>query len=54
MARTTHHYRPGSLGVLGCALRSYLRFRAVVCGDKVEALLAAPSAKYKQATPENS
>jgi integrase/recombinase XerD len=41
MARTTHHYRPGSLGVLGCALRSYLRFRAVVCGDKVEALLAA-------------
>jgi integrase len=41
MARPSHHYRPGSLGVLGCALRSYLRFRAVICGDKVDALLAA-------------
>ena len=41
MVRPTNHYRPGSLGVLGCALRSYLRFRAVICGDKVEALLAA-------------
>ena len=41
MVRPTNHYRPGSLGVLGSALRSYLRFRAVIFGDKVEALLAA-------------
>ena len=41
LARPTNHYRPGSLGVLGSALRSYLRFRAAIFGDKVEALLAA-------------
>jgi integrase/recombinase XerD len=34
-------YRPGTLNVLGDALRSYFRFRAVTCGDNVEALLAA-------------
>ena len=41
MVRPTNHYRPGTLGVLGCALRSYLRFRAVIFGDRVEALVAA-------------
>jgi integrase/recombinase XerD len=41
IVRPTSHYRTGTLGVLGSALRSYLRFRAVSCGDKVEALLAA-------------
>lgn len=41
MVRPTNHYRPGTLGVLGCTLRSYLRFRAVSCGDRVESLLAA-------------
>jgi integrase/recombinase XerD len=41
IVRPTNHYRTGTLGVLGSALRSYLRFRAVSCGDKVEALLTA-------------
>jgi integrase len=41
MVQPTKQYRPGTLGVLGCALRSYLRFRAVSCGDRVESLLAA-------------
>jgi integrase len=41
MVRPTNRYRPGTLGVIGCALRSYLRFRAVICSDMVEALLAA-------------
>jgi len=41
IVRPTNRYRTGTLGVLGSALRSYLRFRAVSCGDKVEALLAA-------------
>jgi integrase/recombinase XerD len=41
IVRPTSHYRTGTLGVLASALRSYLRFRAVSCGDKVEALLAA-------------
>lgn len=34
-------YMPGTAGVRGSALRSYLRFRAARCGDRVEALLAA-------------
>ena len=34
-------YTPGAAGVRGGALRSYLRFRAARCGDRVEALLAA-------------
>jgi site-specific recombinase XerD len=34
-------YTPGTLGVRGCALRSYLRFRAVQCADRVDALIAA-------------
>jgi site-specific recombinase XerD len=34
-------YTPESAGVCGSALRSYLRFRAARCGDRVEALLAA-------------
>jgi hypothetical protein len=38
IVRPPNHYRTGSLGVLGSALRSYLRLRAVSCGDKVEAL----------------
>ncbi len=41
IVQPTNHYRTGTLNVLGGALRSYLRFRAVSCGDKVEALLAA-------------
>ena len=34
-------YTPGSAGVRGCALRSYLRFRAARCGNRVEPLIAA-------------
>ena len=34
-------YTPGTVGVRGCALRSYLRFRAVRCADRVDALIAA-------------
>lgn len=34
-------YTPGTSGVRGCALRSYLRFRAVHCADRVDALIAA-------------
>ena len=34
-------YTPGTVGVRGGALRSYLRFRAARCGDRVEVLLAA-------------
>jgi len=41
IARPIRDYRPGTLNVLGGAVRSYLRFRAVVRGDKVESLLAA-------------
>lgn len=41
MSRPEKRYSPGSLRVLGGALRSYLRFRAVSYGDRVDALLAA-------------
>ena len=41
MVQPTDRYRPGTLQALGSALRSYLRFRAVNCGNRVEALLAA-------------
>jgi integrase/recombinase XerD len=41
MVRPTNRYSPGTAGVLGSALRSYLRFRALSCGDRVEALVAA-------------
>ena len=34
-------YTPGTLGVRGSALRSYLRFRAARCADRVDALIAA-------------
>jgi integrase/recombinase XerD len=34
-------YTPGTAGVRGGALRSYLRFRAVRCADRVDALIAA-------------
>jgi integrase/recombinase XerD len=41
MTRPTNHYSPGTAQVLGCALRSYLRFRSLTCGDSVEPLVAA-------------
>jgi site-specific recombinase XerD len=41
MVRPTNHYSPGTAGVLGSALRSYLRFRALSCEDRVETLVAA-------------
>ncbi len=41
MVRPTNHYSPGTAGVLGTALRSYLRFRALTDGDRVETLVAA-------------
>lgn len=41
MVQPANRYRPGTLQVLGSALRSYLRFRAVNYGDRVEALVAA-------------
>lgn len=34
-------YTPGTLGVRGSALRSYLRFRAARCADRVDGLIAA-------------
>ncbi len=38
-------YRPGTAQVVACAIRSYMRFRALQHGDSVESLLAAvPSA----------
>ena len=40
-------YRPGTAQVVACAVRSYLRFRAVQYADVVESLLAAvPSAAH--------
>jgi integrase/recombinase XerD len=41
MVRPTNRYRPGTAGVLGSALRSYLRFRALSDGDRVDALVSA-------------
>ena len=41
MTRPTNHYSPGTAQVLGGALRSYLRFRSLTCGDSVEPLVAA-------------
>ena len=41
MVQPTDRYRPGTLHVLGGALRSYLRFRAVDCGNQVDSLVAA-------------
>lgn len=41
MVRPTNHYSPGTAGVRGSALRSYLRYRAVRCEDRVEKLVAA-------------
>jgi integrase/recombinase XerD len=41
LVQPTNRYRPGTLQVLGSALRSYLRFRAATCGNQVEALMAA-------------
>jgi integrase/recombinase XerD len=41
MTRSMELYRPGTLNVLGSALRSYFRFRAVMFGDNVKSLLAA-------------
>jgi integrase len=34
-------YAPGTVGIRSSALRSYLRFRAARCGDRVDALIAA-------------
>jgi integrase/recombinase XerD len=43
--RQCRGYRPGTAQVVACAVRSYLRFRAVQHADAVESLLAAvPSA----------
>jgi integrase len=41
VVRQADSYKPGTVGVLGCALRSYLRFRVLRSGDQVEALMAA-------------
>lgn len=41
LVRHGTHYTPGTAGVRGGALRSYLRFRAVRCADRVDALIAA-------------
>jgi integrase/recombinase XerD len=47
VVRQTSSYKPGTAGVLGCAVRSYLRFRALSCGDRVDALIAAvPTAAH--------
>ncbi len=39
--RQCHGYRPGTAQAVACAVRSYLRFRAVQHADGVESLLAA-------------
>jgi integrase len=41
MVQRGAHNKPGTMGVVGCALRSYLRFRALRCADHVDALIAA-------------
>ena len=41
MVRPANHYKPGTERALACALRSYLRFRALSSGDHIEPLLAA-------------
>jgi integrase/recombinase XerD len=41
MVRSTNRYKPGTAQVLGCALRSYMRFRALSCGERTEPLIAA-------------
>jgi integrase/recombinase XerD len=41
MIRPDPGYKPGTARVVGCALRSYLRFRALHDGDRVESLIAA-------------
>lgn len=41
LARTGARGTPGSAGVCRSALRSYFRFRAAQCGDRVEPLIAA-------------
>ncbi|MGH9257093.1 MAG: tyrosine-type recombinase/integrase [Vicinamibacterales bacterium] len=41
LGRHGTHYTPGTAGVRACALRSYLRFRAARCADRVDALIAA-------------
>ena len=41
MARPTNRYRPGTMRVLGGALRSYLRFRSLTYEDRIDPLLAA-------------
>ena len=41
LVRDAARYTPGTAGVRGCALRSYFRFRAARCADRVDALIAA-------------
>jgi integrase len=41
LVRHGTRYTPGTAGARGCALRSYLRFRAVRCADRVDAFIAA-------------
>ena len=56
MVRPTNRYSPGTAGVVGSALRSYLRYRAARCEDRIEDLVAAvPTvARWRLATlPEH-
>lgn len=41
LLRQKERYKPGTAGVIGCALRRYLRLRALQDGDRVETLIAA-------------
>jgi integrase/recombinase XerD len=41
LVQQTEGYKPGTMNVLAGTLRSYLRFRALSCGDRIESLLAA-------------
>ena len=41
MIRPANHYKPGTTRAVGCALRSYLRFRALGSGDQIEPMVAA-------------
>ena len=53
MAKPDNQYKPGTSRLIGCSLRSYLRFRALRYGDQVESLMAAvlSTAQWRLSTP---
>jgi len=53
MAKPDNQYKPGTSRLIGCSLRSYLRFRALRYGDQIESLMAAvlSTAQWRLSTP---